>query len=57
MHYLTFSELRTKLGGRARSSIYRDVASGRLPSPFKLGHRLYWIEGDVDQALRSLADV
>lgn len=55
MRYLTFTQLRTKLGGRARSSIYLDVDAGRLPSPFKLGGRLYWCEGDVDERLQSSA--
>lgn len=37
MQYLNFSQLRAKLGGRARSSIYLDMAAGRLPAPIKLG--------------------
>ena len=38
--YLTFNDLRAKLGGRARSSIYRDLDAGRLPQPIKLGGKL-----------------
>ena len=53
MKYLTFTELRAKLGGRARSSIYGDLDAGRLPKPIKLGGRLYWIEEDVDAQLRD----
>lgn len=55
MQYLNFSQLRAKLGGRARSSIYLDMAAGRLPAPIKLGGRLYWCEADIDTRLRSLA--
>jgi predicted DNA-binding transcriptional regulator AlpA len=55
MRYLNFSELRSKLGNRARSSVYTDVARGRLPAPLKLGKRLYWDEGAVDARLRELA--
>lgn len=54
--YLTFSELRAKLGGRSRSAIYLDLAAGRLPQPIKLGGRLYWPEGDVDAHLRNLRE-
>lgn len=56
MRYLNFRELREKLSGRGRTTIYRDVAAGRLPSPFKLGNRLYWIEEQVDERLRELAN-
>jgi prophage regulatory protein len=48
MRYLNFSQLRAKLGGRARSSIYLDLAAGRLPAPTKLGGRLYWRDDEVD---------
>ena len=30
MKYLSFNELSLKLGGRSRSTIYRDVELGRL---------------------------
>ena len=51
MKYLSFPELREKLGGRGRSTVYRDIELGRLPKPIKLGGRLYWIESAVDDAL------
>jgi prophage regulatory protein len=53
MKYLTFTELRAKLGGRSRSAIYLDLAAGRLPQPVKLGGKLYWPEGDADAHLRA----
>lgn len=56
MAFLTLSDLRSKLGGRGRSSIYRDVEAGRLPPPIKLGGRLLWAEDKVDRALEDLAD-
>lgn len=46
--YLNLGQLSEKLGGRSRSSVYRDIAEGRLPSPLKFGARLYWIESEVD---------
>jgi predicted DNA-binding transcriptional regulator AlpA len=54
--YLTLKELSAKLGNRSRSSLYLDLAAGRLPQPVKLGGKLYWPEGDVDAHLRNLRE-
>jgi predicted DNA-binding transcriptional regulator AlpA len=43
------------LAGRSKSSIYNDMALGRLPPPLKLGGRLLWDESAVDARLRELA--
>ena len=51
MKYLNFTELRAKLGGRGRTTVYRDIEFGRLPKPIKLGGRLYWIDSEVDEAM------
>lgn len=53
MKYLTVKELSFKLGGRSRSTIYRDVKAKRLPAPIKLGGRIYWVESDIDQFMRG----
>ena len=53
MKYLSFHDLRTKLGGRGRTTVYRDIELGRLPRPIKIGSRLYWIEADVDAHIAS----
>lgn len=55
MKYLTFRDLQDKLGGRGRTTIYRDVEKGRLPKPVKIGSRHYWNEADVDAAIAILA--
>lgn len=55
MTYLTLSDLQKKLGGRGRSTIYRDVELGRLPKPVKIGGRLYWAEAEIDAAIAALA--
>jgi predicted DNA-binding transcriptional regulator AlpA len=55
MRYLSFRQLREKLGGRSRSSVYVDLAAGRLPQPVKLGGKLYWPEEAIDARLRELA--
>ena len=48
MKLITFSQLRAKLGGRARSTIYLDIEHQRLPNPIKLGGKLYWEEAQLN---------
>lgn len=55
VRYLTLQGVQEKLWGRSRSSIYRDIALGRLPQPIKFGARLYWRETDVDAAIERSA--
>ena len=55
MKYLSFNELSLKLGGRSRSTIYRDVELGRLPKPVKIGGRIYWVEQKVDEVLEPFS--
>ena len=54
--YLNFNELRHKIGGRSRATVYLDLEAGRLPQPFKLGGRLYWLESEVDEHMATLRD-
>lgn len=53
MRYLTFRDLQDKLGGRGRTTIYRDVELGHLPKPVKIGSRLYWAEDTIDAAIAA----
>ena len=53
MKYLNLNQLSDKMGGRSRSSIYRDVDENRIPAPIKIGSRLYWVESAVDDAISS----
>lgn len=55
MRYLTFGETQAKLGGRGRTTIYRDIDLGRIPRPVKIGGRLYWEESALDAAIAALA--
>ena len=55
MKYLNLAQLRANLGGRSRSSIYRDIEAGRIPKPVKLGARLYWNEAEIDEAMKRIA--
>lgn len=52
--YLSITQLSEKLGGRSRSSIYRDVEAGRLPRPVRIGHRPYFVEDDVEAFVEGL---
>ena len=52
--YITVDQLSRKLGGRSRSSIYRDLKKGLLPNPIRVGARLYWCEEEVEEFLKSL---
>lgn len=54
--YLSFAQVQAKLGGRGRTTIYRDVDLGRLPKPLKIGSRLYWNEADIDATLQANAE-
>lgn len=54
--YLSFAQVQAKLGGRGRTTIYRDVELGRLPKPLKIGSRLYWNEADIDSTLQTNAE-
>lgn len=56
MRYLSFRDLQARLGGRGRTTIYRDVENGRLPKPVKIGSRLYWPEADIDAAISELSE-
>ncbi|WP_170570767.1 helix-turn-helix transcriptional regulator [Ruegeria atlantica] len=51
--YITLEQLGEKLGGRSRSSIYRDLENGRIPNPIRIGSRLYWCEAEVDDFLKT----
>ncbi len=46
--YLNFQQLSEKLGGRSRTSIYRDIAAKRLPEPLKIGRRSYWDDAEIE---------
>ena len=51
MNYINFDQLSAKLGGRSRTSLYRDVKVGPLPAPMKMGRRVCWNEAEVDAAV------
>ncbi len=51
---LTFQQVQALLGGRSRTSIYRDVDKGRLPQPRKFGGRLFWAEGELTKMIEGL---
>jgi len=56
MRYLTMKQLRVMLGGRGRTSIYRDIAAERLPKPIKIGGNNYFSECSVVAAIEKLGN-
>ena len=56
MKYISFDQLQEKLCGSSRSAIYVDLEKGRLPKPLKLGRRLYWDEGELNQYLFAMQE-
>jgi len=56
MQYFTMKQLREKLGGRGRTSIYRDISAGRIPAPVKIGGNNYFSECAVKAAIEHLSN-
>jgi prophage regulatory protein len=54
MRLLTLRALSDLLGGRSRSSIYRDLEAGRLPTPVRIGRRLYWRDAEITAWIAAL---
>ena len=54
MKLLSFKEVQVILGGRSRSSIYRDIASNTIPQPYKLSGRVFWRDDEVFDFIKSL---
>ena len=55
VRFIRFPELQKILGGVSRAKIERDVASGYLPTPFKLGKRtVAWKSSEIEAYLASL---
>jgi predicted DNA-binding transcriptional regulator AlpA len=52
--YISFDGAKHLLGGRSRASLYRDIKSGRLPVPIKIGHRRYWEIEKLIDAIEAL---
>ncbi len=53
---LTMAEVREFLGGRSRSAVYSDIATGRLPQPFRFGGRIFWRADELQSHLDGLIE-
>ncbi len=42
--------------GRSRSSIYRDVAEGRIPKPVKIGGSPKWFSSEILAMMEKMAE-
>ncbi|ANY76815.1 hypothetical protein BB934_00090 [Microvirga ossetica] len=41
----------------SRAMIYRMSTDGRLPPPIKVGHNVWWVAGEIEDALCRLAEL
>ena len=53
MKLINFNELRKRLGGRVRSSIYLDMQNKKAPDALKAWGRLYWEEEQLNAWIKS----
>lgn len=51
---LSIAEVRARLGGCHRATVYRMVAAGDLPAPVKIGTRSTWPESEVEALIERL---
>ncbi|WP_299596578.1 transcriptional regulator [uncultured Tateyamaria sp.] len=51
---LNIDELCDRLGNRSKKTIHRDIVSGTIPRPVKMGGRNYWHEDVIDQFIADL---
>ena len=42
--------------GRSRSSIYRDIAEGRIPKPVKIGGSVMWPSSEIRAVMARLIE-
>jgi predicted DNA-binding transcriptional regulator AlpA len=50
--FVSFRELRSRLGHPSRQQVYRRMKAGQLPQPTKpFGGKLYWSERDIDAVI------
>ena len=56
MRYLSFRGLQAKLDDPGRTTIYRWVQQGILPTPIKIGGKNFWIDERVDEKLAEQAE-
>ncbi len=43
--------------GRSRSSLYRDVAEGRIPKPVKIGGSVMWLSSEIRTLMDQLIEI
>lgn len=58
IRFIRFPELQEILGGISRAKVERDVASGILPAPFKLGKRcVAWRSDELEEAMAKFTRI
>ncbi len=55
---IRLEELKQKLGGVSKATVYRLMNEGRIPRNFKIGQRAAgWLSTDVDTAILEMREV
>jgi len=55
---IRLEELKQKLGGVSKATVYRMMNEGRIPRNFKIGQRAAgWLSTDVDAAIIQMSEV
>jgi len=54
---IRLEELKQKLGGVSKATVYRMMNEGRIPRNFKIGQRAAgWLSNDVDAAIIQMSE-
>lgn len=57
MKLINLKTLCEMLGGRSRTSVYRDIAQGKLPKPIKTGaNSSRWVASEIEACVRSMME-
>lgn len=55
MKVIRLEELKKKLGGISKATVYRMMDEGRIPYSFKIGQRAAgWLESEIDTAILKM---
>lgn len=52
---MTLEQVRARLGGISVTTLYRQMKSGALPKPIKIGSRSMWDAAEINAAIERAA--
>jgi len=53
---LSLTSVQYRVGGRSRTTIWRDIRKGEFPKPAVVGGRVLWAESEVDHWITKQLD-